>query len=130
LTELLILLLVAAAYALGRARDERDRLLRLLAERRAVRPAQRSHWHTIETQLDAERKVWQQAAAFERAALQAMHRVADDAAREAAAAARPSPRTPPTSRPARSSRARTEAALRSSGLSADEVARFTVRRSR
>jgi len=134
MTEFLILLLVAAAYALGRARDERDRLLRLLAERRAVRPAQRSHWHTIETQLDAERQVWQQAAAFERAARQAMQRVADDAAREAAAAARPSPRTPPTSRPAANSAAAhpagAKAASRPSAFATDEVARLTVRRSR
>ena len=133
MTEILILLLVAAAYALGRARDERDRLMRLLAERRAVRPAQRSHWHTIETQLDAERQVWQQAAAFERAARQAMQRVADDAAREAAATARPSPRTPPTNRPANSAaalRAGAKAASRPSVFATDEVARFTVRRSR
>jgi len=133
MTELLILLLVAIAYALGRARDERDRLLRLLAERRPGRPAQRSHWHTIETQLNAERKVWQQAAAFERAARQAMQRVADDAAREAAAAARPSPRTAPTSRPANSAAARragAKAPSRPSAFAAEEVARFTVRRSR
>jgi len=127
MTEFLILLLVGAAYALGRARDERDRLLRLLAERRAGRPVARPHWQPIEAQFEAERQVWQQAAAFERAARQAMHRVVDDPPRTATAPA------PPPSRPVRSSRthhARPEATFRSSGLSADEVARVSARRAR
>jgi len=127
MTEFLILLLVGAAYALGRARDERDRLLRLLAERRVGRPVARPHWQLVEAQLEAERQVWRHAAAFERAARQAMHRVVDDPPRS------PEPPAPPPSRPVRSSsarRTRPEAAFRASGLSADEVARLTVRRSR
>ena len=125
MTEFLLLLLLAAAYALGRARDERDRLLRLLVERRAGRPVQRQHWQPDAAQFEAERQVWQQAAAFERAARQAMHRVVDDPPRTATAP------TGPPSRPVRRSspgRARPETA--SPGVTADEVARLTVRRSR
>jgi len=75
MTEILVCLLVAAAYALGRARDERDRLLRLLQERRAGRRPQRLHWHPVEELLAAERLIWRQTAAVHHAARQAMHDV-------------------------------------------------------
>ncbi len=123
MTELLIFLLVAAAYALGRARDERDRLLRLLAERRVGRPMARPHWQPIDAQLEAERQVWQQAAAFERAARQAMHRVVDTSLRPVSAAASPAPSPSSPVRGSLTRRARPETAVRSSGLSADDVKR-------
>ena len=75
MTELLLLFLVAGAYALGKAREERDRLLLVLAERRSGVRCERDHWEPIEGQLEAERQVWRSTAAVQRVARQAMREI-------------------------------------------------------
>ena len=126
MTELLILILVGAAYLLGKARDERDRLLLILAERRAAACRERDHWQPIEDQLRAERQVWRATAAVRAAARQAMRDVADQSTRAEPAAAAPSTSV---ARAGQRHQARQRAAMRPMGLSAEEVQR-TVNRSR
>ena len=116
---LLALALIVAVYLAKRWRDERDNLALYLL---ALQLADRSD------HLEAQRAVWQQVAAVEYAARQAMHEVVSAA---------PVPRRPDSSAPPRDTpgdRPRTRPsprpAMRGAGLSADEVARFTVRRSR
>jgi hypothetical protein len=111
MTELLILLLVAAAYALGRARDERDRLLRALHERRSGRLVERPHWQPIEQQLEAERQIWRQTAAVHRAARQAMRDVAQHTKADP-----PRPPDARTARPRRSEVAMSPASPRAEQL--------------
>ena len=92
MTELLVFLLVAAAYALGKARDERDRLLRALQERRDAARVGRAHWQPLEHLLEAEQAVWRQTAALHRAARRAMHEVVAEVRRQPPpVAARPAP---------------------------------------
>jgi hypothetical protein len=84
------MLSVALAYALGHARDERDRLQVLLNERRSRRRAPRQHWQPIEERLAAEQRIWRETAALQRVARQAMR----DAAASASGAADRGARTP------------------------------------
>ena len=91
MVEFLMLLLVAAAYALGHAREERDRLLLLLYERRPGRRTQRSHWEPIAADLQAEQEVWHQTAVLRRAASRAMQDVVADAPRAPTRASPPAP---------------------------------------
>jgi len=114
--EFLIVLLVAAAYALGRAREERDRLLLRLGELLADRLPRREHWQTVAELLAAERLVWRQTAAVQQAAREAMR----DAV---ASAAQPQPVVPPASSVVGvgERHRRAMAAMPPAGLSANEV---------
>ena len=82
MVELLVILLVAVAYALGRAQDERDRLRLRLSELWSGSWSPRAHWQPLEERLATERLIWRQTAAVQQAARQAMRdvvaRVADD----------------------------------------------------
>jgi hypothetical protein len=122
MTELLILLLVAAAYALGKARDERDRMLLILAERRAAACRVRDHWQPIEDQLGAERQVWRATAAVHEAARCAMQDIVADVPQPPPAHV--AARQPPARR---SPLSRQGAATTSLGLSAEEVQRLARR---
>ena len=116
---LLALALIVAIYLAKRWRDERDNLaLQLLALQLADR---RDH-------LDTQRAVWQQVAAVQHAARHAMH----DVVSAAPVPPRPDPPTPPRDTPGdrRRTRPSPRPAMRAAGLTAEEVARFTVRRSR
>lgn len=116
---LLALALIITIYLAKRWRDERDDLaLQLLTLQLADR---RDH-------LDAQRAVWQQVAGVQHAARHAMH----DAVTAASVPPRPGPLAPPRHTPGDRPRARPSPrpAMRAAGLTADEVARFTVRRSR
>ncbi len=75
MVELLVVLLVAVAYALGRAQDERDRLRLRLSELWSGSWSPRAHWQPIEERLATERLIWRQTAAVQRAARQAMRDV-------------------------------------------------------
>lgn len=114
--ELLVVLLVAVAYALGRARDERDRLLLRLCEVRPGRWPQREHRHTVEEQLAAERLVWRQTAAVQRAAHEAMREAVASAAQPP-----PTPRADMSVVGVGERHRRAMAAMAPAGLSADEV---------
>jgi hypothetical protein len=85
--EFSMVLAVALAYALGRARDQRDHLLALLHERRSRPRAPRQHWQPIEERLAAEQRIWRETAALQRVARQAMRDVAASASRAADPAA-------------------------------------------
>lgn len=117
MTGLLVLLLVAAAYALGKARDERDRLLRALQDRRDASRVGRAQWQPLEHLLEAEQAVWRQTAALHRAARRAMHEVVTEVRHQPpTVAAQPAPPV----RAARQSASTTPA----SGLSAEDVYRL------
>lgn len=75
MVELLVLLLVVVAYALGRAQDERDRLRLRLSELWSGSWSPRAHWQPVEERLATERLIWRQTAAVQRAARQAMRDV-------------------------------------------------------
>ena len=75
MVELLVLLLVSVAYALGRAQDERDRLRLRLSELWSSSWSPRAHWQPIEERLATERLIWRETAAVQRAARQAMRDV-------------------------------------------------------
>lgn len=88
--ELLVVVIIALAYALGRTQDERDRLRLRLFELWSGSWSPRAHWQPIEERLAAERAIWRQTAAVQRAARQAMRdvvaRVAEDEGLRAPAA--------------------------------------------
>ena len=73
--ELLVVMLVAVAYALGRAQDERDRLRLQVSELWSGSWSPRAHWQPVEERLATERLIWRQTAAVQRAARQAMRDV-------------------------------------------------------
>ncbi len=73
--ELLVVVLIALAYALGRAQDERDRLRLRLSELWSGSWSPRAHWQPVEERLAAERAIWRQTAAVQQAARQAMRDV-------------------------------------------------------
>ncbi len=73
--ELLIVVIVGLAYALGRTQDERDRLRLRLSELWSGSWSPRAHWQPVEERLAAERAIWRQTAAVQRAARQAMRDV-------------------------------------------------------
>ena len=73
--EFLVVVIVALAYALGRTQDERDRLRLRLSELWSGSWSPRAHWQPVEERLAAERAIWRQTAAVQRAARQAMRDV-------------------------------------------------------
>jgi hypothetical protein len=75
MVELLVVVLVGVAYALGRAQDERDRLRLRLSELWSGSWSPRAHWQPVEERLATERLIWRQTAAVQRAARQAMRDV-------------------------------------------------------
>jgi len=75
MVELLVVIIAALAYALGRTQDERDRLRLRLSELWAGSWSPRAHWQPVEERLATERLIWRQTAAVQRAARQAMRDV-------------------------------------------------------
>jgi hypothetical protein len=75
MVEFLVVVLVALAYALGRTQDERDRLRLRLSDLWSGSWSPRAHWQPVEERLAAERAIWRQTAAVQRAARQAMRDV-------------------------------------------------------
>lgn len=122
MTELLVLLLVAAAYALGRARDERDRLIRALQARRDSSRVERAHWQPLAHQLEAERAVWQQAASLHRVARRVMQDIVAEVRREPSSIPAPPAATRGTRQSAPS--------MQPSGLSADDDVHRVLRGAR
>lgn len=114
--ELLVVSLVAAAYALGRARDERDRLLLRLFDVLADLLPRREHWRTVAEQLAAERLVWRQATAIQQTAREAMLDAAASTAQSP-----PAPRAATSVVGVGERHRRAMAAMAPAGLSADEV---------
>jgi hypothetical protein len=108
MVEFLVVVLVALAYALGRTQDERDRLRLRLSDLWSGSWSPRAHWQPVEERLAAERAIWRQTAAVQRAARQAMRDVVarateDDATGAPAPAPSDNRREPPVAtRPVRS----------------------------
>ena len=85
--ELLVVVIVALAYSLGRTQDERDRLRLRLSDLWSGSWSPRAHWQPVEERLAAERAIWRQTAAVQRAARQAMRDVVARVAEQRIAAA-------------------------------------------
>ena len=106
--EFLVVVIVALAYALGRTQDERDRLRLRMSELWSGSWSPRAHWQPVEERLAAERAIWRQTAAVQRAARQAMRDVVARVAEDEESGAPVATPTDPTLEPAAARQARPE----------------------